>query len=318
MFIYLYLSETKLCSIFLVGLMKVEAIGSEILALSAKTYVLDMEQEGYKIGCKGANKNRVINPLETYREVLETKEDRHVTNHGFRVIGNDMLTYLQKKKAFSYFYCKREVMDDGFSTKPLDIVMSPWPSEIEGSSEKVVVINTSDQALLNPKTRLISTFEGKEFLSVWHEYAYRKALACQDQMSSCSILTEKHLENIPELMKKIKEHSDWTMDKGDQIMRDILTARSSHPDFKKALERLPHGTVILPSSKEYYWGCGMQHKVAKMCTPEMMKGRNRYGEILNELRYSLYPKSEETETIELQKEFFYFSFKDKTIKKGYL
>ena len=43
------------------------------------------------------------------------------TNRCFRVVDNKMYTYLQERAGFSYFYPKRKVLDNGYSTEPLDI-----------------------------------------------------------------------------------------------------------------------------------------------------------------------------------------------------
>ena len=37
------------------------------------------------------------------------------------MLDNKMCTYVQVEKAFSYFYPKRKVLEDGVSTIPLDI-----------------------------------------------------------------------------------------------------------------------------------------------------------------------------------------------------
>jgi hypothetical protein len=42
-------------------------------------------------------------------------------NKGFRVVNNEMVTYIQQKKGLSYVYDKRKVLADGVSTAPLDI-----------------------------------------------------------------------------------------------------------------------------------------------------------------------------------------------------
>ena len=44
---------------------------------------------------------------------------------GFRMNANIMSTYSQQKDAFSYLYCKRKLLDDGITTEPLDIVLTP-------------------------------------------------------------------------------------------------------------------------------------------------------------------------------------------------
>ena len=43
---------------------------------------------------------------------------------------SNMFTYFQEKIGFHYFYCKREVLSDGVSTRPLNICLSPWNVEV--------------------------------------------------------------------------------------------------------------------------------------------------------------------------------------------
>ena len=43
------------------------------------------------------------------------------TNKGFRLVDGNMWTYTQKRSAFTYYYIKREVLEDGVSTRPLCI-----------------------------------------------------------------------------------------------------------------------------------------------------------------------------------------------------
>ena len=43
------------------------------------------------------------------------------TNKGFRVVDNSMITYVQQKKGLSYYYYKRQVLEDGVTTVPLII-----------------------------------------------------------------------------------------------------------------------------------------------------------------------------------------------------
>ena len=71
--------------------------------------------------CKGVNKkNNVINK-DKYLDVILSKRSGSGVNRGFRVLDNRMCTYVQGKNAFSYFYPKRKVLEDGVSTTPLDI-----------------------------------------------------------------------------------------------------------------------------------------------------------------------------------------------------
>jgi hypothetical protein len=102
------------------GLFKVEWEGSGIVSLCSKTYYC-FGGEKDKYSCKGVNKkNNVINK-DKYLDVLLSKRSGSVVNRGFRVLNNTMCTYVQVKNAFSYFYPKRKVLEDGVWTIPLDI-----------------------------------------------------------------------------------------------------------------------------------------------------------------------------------------------------
>ena len=58
---------------------------------------------------------------DRFHNVLFNDEKDMCSNKGFRVINNEMVTYIQHKKGLSYYYDKRIVLADGVSTVPLDI-----------------------------------------------------------------------------------------------------------------------------------------------------------------------------------------------------
>ena len=68
--------------------------------------------------------------MEKFRDTLFNFHTNNSTNMGFPMKDSSMVTYSQEKIGFNYFYCKRKVMEDGISTTPLDICLSPWPHEI--------------------------------------------------------------------------------------------------------------------------------------------------------------------------------------------
>jgi G:T-mismatch repair DNA endonuclease (very short patch repair protein) len=106
------------------GLFKVEFQGDQMISLCSKTYVIS-SGEKYKLSSKGVNKCNIKNPLEIYREVLKMGESGSGENIGFRLHENKIYTYNQEKAAFSYLYCKRKLLEDGVSTEPLDITLTP-------------------------------------------------------------------------------------------------------------------------------------------------------------------------------------------------
>ena len=109
------------------GLWKTEATGNEMLCLASKTYLLVQQNETVgKLTCKGANKSAVENAVSTFRNVLSDKAKHEVENRGIRSMNEKIVTYQQQRNAFHYMYVKRTVCNDGVSTIPVDMTLTPW------------------------------------------------------------------------------------------------------------------------------------------------------------------------------------------------
>ena len=109
------------------GLFKLEASGIEMISLCSKTYSLKTAEGKCKFSSKGLNKRALSDPHATFKEVLETGKSASGTNYGIRTHKNHVYTYQQDRKAISYFYCKRQVMNDGRTTRPLPTLLKVWP-----------------------------------------------------------------------------------------------------------------------------------------------------------------------------------------------
>jgi hypothetical protein len=107
------------------GVFKLEAQGDTYIGLCSKTYLVRSDDGECKLSSKGVNKTAVKDPVSIFRKVIDEKTSVSAVNKGIRLNGNTLHTYNQTKKGFSYFYCKRKVLDDGVSTVPLDIVLKP-------------------------------------------------------------------------------------------------------------------------------------------------------------------------------------------------
>ena len=101
------------------GLVKVEWKGQGIVGLCSKTYYCFGAKD--KFSCKGVSKKTNENNKDKNLNLLLTKQNSAGVNRGFRVVNNAMYTYTQVRDAFSYFYPKRKVLQDGVSTLPLNI-----------------------------------------------------------------------------------------------------------------------------------------------------------------------------------------------------
>ena len=102
------------------GLFKVEWQGDGFVGLNSKTYCF-WGTESHKASCKGISKRLNDPQKEVYLNVLQMRQSQSGENQGFWVVDNKVLTYTQHRTAFSYFYSKRQVLEDGVSTVPLDI-----------------------------------------------------------------------------------------------------------------------------------------------------------------------------------------------------
>ncbi len=97
---------------------------SKILS-SMKETKIGVVNHNFKISCKGVSKRKLKKPLYIYRRVMKTKKTEGSCNIGFQFKNQKIVTYKQNKMGFGYFYCKRQLLDDGVHTQPLSIILRP-------------------------------------------------------------------------------------------------------------------------------------------------------------------------------------------------
>ena len=139
------------------GLFKIEATGTNMVALCAKSYVVYnedangcIENDKVKFSCKGVQKGEMYKLADrlrqqeredhdddddddddhggTYKSIFKIyQDDLHkgqthmITNRGMKRTNDVFTNYEQEKKCSTSFYCKRLVLDDGIHTIPLNI-----------------------------------------------------------------------------------------------------------------------------------------------------------------------------------------------------
>lgn len=128
------------------GLFKIEASGTNMVALCAKSYVVNykndsnIELDKIKFSCKGVQKGemyKLVNNLRNdddyddtnvyknifsiYKNDLQMRRSETITNRGMKRRNTIFTNYEQKKKCSTSFYCKRLVLSDGVHTVPLHI-----------------------------------------------------------------------------------------------------------------------------------------------------------------------------------------------------
>ena len=69
--------------------------------------------------------------MTKFENMLNNRTIISAKNLGFTLKNNNTFTYSQEKIGFNYFYCKRNVLEDGISTEPLDIELCPWTNHVQ-------------------------------------------------------------------------------------------------------------------------------------------------------------------------------------------
>ena len=121
------------------GLFKLEYQGNELIGLCSKIYIVRKSKmlkpsfarlasynllrksfklkrkrchysqkpvHEYQFSSKGISKRSVKAPMTSFRRVFKTHKAHGARNRRFRVRHNHIYTYTQKRRGFSYFYCK--------------------------------------------------------------------------------------------------------------------------------------------------------------------------------------------------------------------
>ena len=114
------------------SLFKSEFVGTGVVWLTAKCYLVQNEANENKYSCKGVSKKHNDLHFQWYKDVLdvflrtgrdselEEKDIDKAKNVGFRVYDQGIVTYKQNKLDLSGYYHKRFALDDGIHTRPLD------------------------------------------------------------------------------------------------------------------------------------------------------------------------------------------------------
>ena len=242
------------------GLFKLEAVGHSMISLCSKTYVLQSQDNSFKLSCKGLNKKFVSAPYSTFSDVLTDQVKRGSVNRGIRMKGTDLHTYKQHRSGISYFYCKRKVLEDGVSTLPLDITLCPWnlPARF---------LYTRDDVLGNDYECEI-LYDNDMFTSVTEAY--------------CFIMHEfGGIEHGVEIRDETELGSDWLLQR-DSIMQELLQIKVMH---NEEVAPVLFGTGNLPlvyTHSDKYWSVNITYRLATVT--DKYCGMNRLSVLWERLR----------------------------------
>lgn len=252
------------------GLWKTEATGTEILCLSSKTYLLTEHEKPVKMSCKGANKCAVKTPLDVYRKVLFQKETGQVENRGIRKIDNMISTYHQKRNSFHYFYVKRTVLDDGVSTMPLNVALTPWPH-----SFKVLGFN---DPLANVHFRPL-IIDNKTFFCSSQVLLYKQALFEEKPNLAESVLSSQTVKQLTQFKREMPMTEQW-LPEALKICTLVLHEKKRQWAIKHDYFESLRSQTIFAAGWDYFWECGMEKKLAEVSNPNEFRGENNLGKLI--------------------------------------
>ena len=249
------------------GLFKLEASGDEMVALSSKTYLL-RDGECYKMSCKGINKTAVKEPMTTFKDALFNRKTISASNRGFRARKNTIYSYQQERSGFSYFYCKRKLLNDGINTAPLDLTLCPWPD-----------YNTFCFDAWHPLGMFFSCkimCEEQCFSSASHLLVYKKAIFHEQQDIAKAVFSIPSALQVNKLGETIEATSEW-YDKRDEILLSILKLKTLH--VLDTLRQSRGKYLVYTDAFDRYLGCGLRKPVAILTNPKQFSGKNKVGEL---------------------------------------
>ena len=259
------------------GAMKLEFSGIKMLSLCSKSYIIEDADGKQKISCKGVSKKNLNQPMDKFEHALQNKTTRHSTNFGFRMKGSNIFTYSQEKIGFNYFYCKREVLSDGVSTRPLNIYLSPW-------NVNVVVVEKDPMSNLYPCKISMNglNFHSSEQIFYFFVVNHFDQKDLADQIKNSTDPLDVHVI-VNDFIMKHSYFSDY-----EKFMRYSLDQKFNHSeDFRLALtdcrnKQIYYKQPNFKKNEESFWGVTNSSKLLHVIDEVNVAGNNAMGNILME------------------------------------
>ena len=249
------------------GLFKLEASGTELIALASKTYFLRRPGMKDSIKAKGVNRSALVEPSSLYRQALFDKTSSSVKNMGFRAYQNKMVTYSQTRQGFSFFYVKRVVQPGGIDTLPLQIVLNPW------EDFDAIVLDSRKHCISNDYQALLIK-DGTFFRSCSQLYFYEKALFNGCAEVALKILASKTERQLQLAVKRIKVCDSW-FDHRVAVMEDIIQLKIQNLKPRIVVElKSMRGKMLIHPGTDKFWMCGLSRKLAEITTPVRFPGED--------------------------------------------
>ena len=250
-----------------------------MVSLCSKSYIIEDANGNQKVSCKGISKKNLKDPMQKFQEALHNKTTIESNNVGFRIRKSDIYTYSQDKIGFNYFYCKREVLADGVSTKPLNITLSPWESTN-------LVVDKAHHPLSN-----LYSCEMKNGDNNYHsaeQMFYHLLAKFYNQVDLATKIKES--DDPIEIQAVIGKYGKLLANQfeKERIMRFVIMQKIHQVDqFRNELCNAKDKCIIykqmnLGKNEETFWGTPLSSRLAQVISLSSISGNNLMGQILME------------------------------------
>ena len=249
------------------GLFKLEASGTELIALASKTYHLERSDEPNCVKAKGINKSALVNPRDMYMAALTDKQTGSAENVGFRAVNNSIMTYVQTRRGFNFFYVKRKVLPNGIDTVPLTMTLNPW------EDYNAIVLKAEKHCLSNDYQCAMQK-HGHIFRSCTQLYFYERAIYNDSPRLAADILKARNNRKIIAVSKSVVPKPSWYTDR-DEVMQQIVWQKINNIKYRVVLElrESQDRLIVQPGDRtNSYFTCGLSQKMAEITNPSQFPG----------------------------------------------
>ncbi len=224
-------------------LFKCEMRASVVVALTSKTYCcLSLDGE-YKLTAKGANK-KSIKPAagesysDIYKQVLDKKEPRAVTNRGFMMHRGVMKTYEVDRDVFPFVYFKRELVKGQYHTLAYEhLTLEAYPKTYLCIPTDLYELSMDYEGNFIWREWMCSTI--RQAVCLLKKLYCREVKDCQpvdrDIPTTRTILTTTRPRKLHQMMHNMGPCPSFTRELYPSLLEIVKASMTLNADFKKDL-----------------------------------------------------------------------------------
>ena len=261
------------------GLFKLEAKGTEIIAIAPKTYHLSRENHPDCVKAKGIKKSGLVDPKTLYENALMHRQTGSAENLGFISIRNCIMTYKQIRRGFNFFYVKRTVLENGIDTIPIKSALNPW-------DKYNTFILKPEKHCLSLDYQSAMQKHGSIFRSCSHLFAYEMAIYNDRNDIAEDILKARNDVKVKSLVKTLSLKTSWFHDR-EEIMSDILWQKIDMLKFQiiSTLVETKDCLIVQPGCRnDGYFTCALSEKMSEISHPSTFPGADMMSVFWDNLR----------------------------------